>query len=75
MTTTTPCPVKTACKAKTTDMLKQCLAIFEAKGMMNLTEDEFRVEGVMLEVLCDRGLEEFCDAYVMRSFNQSTEQK
>ncbi|MCP4479071.1 MAG: hypothetical protein GY818_13380 [Planctomycetaceae bacterium] len=67
MTTPTPCPVKTACESKSTEMLKQCLSIFEKKGTMNLTQDEFFVEGTMLEVLCDRGYAKWADAYVERS--------
>ncbi len=67
MTTTTPCPIKKACEAKTTEMLKQCLAIFEKKGAKNLSKDEFWVESIMLDVLYSRGLEDFCDAYIMRN--------
>ena len=60
-------PVKTACESHGTEMLKECLAIFEKKGIMNLTQDEFTVQGTMLEVLCDRGHAKWADAYVERS--------
>jgi hypothetical protein len=67
MNNSTPCPVKTAVEAKSTEMIFKCLAIFEAKGTMNLTDDEFYVEGSMLEVLSDRGFDAWTEAYVERS--------
>jgi len=63
---TTPCPVYTAVNANTTDMIFSCMAIFEKKGWKNLSQDECYVEGTMLEVLAERGFEEWTDAYVER---------
>lgn len=63
---TTPCPVYTAVNAKSTEMIFSCMAIFEKKGSMNLSQDEFFVEGTMLQVLSERGFEEWTEAYVER---------
>ena len=63
---TTPCPVYTAVNVKSTEMIFDCMAIFEKKGSMNLTQDEFFVEGTMLQVLSERGFEKWVEAYVDR---------
>ena len=60
------CPVYTAVNAKSTEMIFSCMAIFEKKGFVNLSQDECYVEGTMLEVLHERGFEEWTDAYVDR---------
>ena len=57
-------PIQAAVQAKSTDMLFSCMAIFEKKGSMNLSADEFTVEGYMLAELADRGFEKWVDAYV-----------
>ncbi len=63
---TTACPVYTAVNAKTTKMIFSCMEIFEKKGSMNLSQDEFFVEGTMLQVLCERGFEQWTNSYVER---------
>ena len=60
------CPVYTAVNAKSTEMIFSCMAIFEKKGSMSLTQDEFFVEGTMLQVLSERGFDEWTTAYVER---------
>ena len=47
-------------------MIFSCMAIFEKKGSMNLSQDEFFVEGTTLQVLSERGFEEWTEAYVER---------
>jgi len=42
------------------------MEIFEKKGSMNLSQDEFFVEGTMLQVLCERGFEQWTNSYVER---------
>lgn len=61
---TTSNPIQAAVQAKSTDMLFSCMAVFEKKGSMNLSDDEFTVEGYMLAELADRGFEKWVDAYV-----------
>lgn len=61
---TTSNPIETAIQAKSTDMLFSCMAIFEKKGSMNLSDDEFTVEGYMLMELSKRGFEKWVDAYL-----------
>lgn len=57
-------PVEAKVATLSTKMIVECLEIFQAKGYVNLNEEEDMVEGAMLQELLNRDEVEAADAHV-----------